>query len=286
MSYKALVINTLSQDSYVSVNKKLAKKLGFTEAGLLAELIFTYKGAQIYNSFYDNGNQGEWFYLTQATIEDRLGIKRREHDTAIKNLVSKSVIFKKKMGLPAKSYYIINWQRIVDIVDNSDETPPEPAPLSECTKRTNKDGVNVQTRMDEPYKQDSAECTSIHINKKELKEKDKTNINNKKIVNKAGELISKDELVNIGNDYYSEFASGRWSKRQWKNIIDKLTTEIVEREVKLRDVKAYMLGCFENIAYSHDLKNGKIEIEYEQRGNVPFYNWLESIEEQEDEMPW
>jgi hypothetical protein len=47
-----------------------------------------------------------------------------------------------------------------------------------------------------------------------------------------------------------------------------------------------MLGCFENIAYSHDLKNGKIEIEYEQRGNVPFYNWLNSIEEQEDEMPW
>jgi hypothetical protein len=286
MNYKALVIGTLSQDAFVSVNKTLAKRLGFTEAGLLSELIFTYKGANQNNSFYDEGNQGEWFYLTQARIEEQLGIKRREHDTAIKNLVKSGVILKKQMGLPAKSYYLINWQRIVDIVDNSGETPPEPAPLSDCTKRTNKDGRNVQTRMDETYRQDSTECTSIHINKKELKEKDIKQINNKKIVNKAGEFLTKVELVKIGNDYYSEFASGRYSKKQWNNLIDKLTTEIVEREVKLKDGRAYMLECLRGIAHKHDLKNGKVEFEYERNGKVPLYNWLDEVEEKEDELPW
>jgi hypothetical protein len=137
--------------------------------------------------------------------------------------------------------------------------------------------------MDEPYKQDSAECTSIHINKKELKEKDKTNINNKKIVNKAGEFITKDELVNIGNDYYSEFASGRWSKKEWTTIINQFTSECLDR--KIINPKAYIKASLEEIARRHDLKNGKVEPKFKSSGILPLYNWLEK-EEQEDEMPW
>jgi hypothetical protein len=33
------------------------------------------------------------------------------------------------------------------------------------------------------------------------------------------------------------------------------------------------------MAYGHDFKNGKIEFEYKGESSVPFYNWLEIMEE-------
>jgi DNA-binding Lrp family transcriptional regulator len=289
MNYKNYVIGTLSQDAFVMVNKNLARKIGFVEAGLLAELIFTHKYAEQQKWFFEDGSKGDWFYLTQAKVQEELGIKRTEHENAIKKLVKFGIILKKKMGLPSKNYYLINWKVIVDIVDsvdNSGETPPEPAPQTDCRKPANKSGGNLRTRVEETCELDSRKPTSIHINKNDL-EKESIKPIYKKIVNKEGEFIGKEELVNIGNDFYSEFAAGRYSKKQWSTIIDKLTTEIVEREVKLRDGRAYMLACLEGIAHKHDLKNGKVEFEFERKRNGPFYNWLDTIdEEQEDEMPW
>lgn len=306
MNYKALVIGTLSQDSFVSVNKRLAKRLGFVEAGLLAELIFTHKGVAQNQAFFDEGKQGEWFFLTQAKVEEELGIKRREHENAIKKLVAAEVIYKKQMGLPAKSYYVINWRKIVDIVDNSDETPPEPAPQSDCTKRTNKDERNVQTGMDETYKQESTKGTSIHINKKKLEEKEIKKINNKKIVNKGisnptlnsfkraevphtisdydGTEPYGNFIQNIANEFYTEFSVGRWSKKQWQTIVNRISLEIISDERSISNHRKYIYSWLKKIAYSHDLKNGKIEIEYNGEGTVPFYDWLTTRED--DDMPW
>ena len=43
------------------VNKKLAKQLGFVEAGLWAELIFTHKQAKQENAFFEQGKKGLGF---------------------------------------------------------------------------------------------------------------------------------------------------------------------------------------------------------------------------------
>lgn len=284
MNYKALVIGTLSQDSFVSVNKKLAKQLGFVEAGLLSELIFTYKGVRENKAFFDEGKQGEWFYLTQAKVEEQLGLKRREHENAVKNLAAASVIFKKKMGLPAKSYYLINWEKIGELLS---EEAPEPAPQSDCTKRTNKDGRNVQTGLDETYKQDSTECTTIHINKKKLEEKEIKNIKNKNLVNKGfkndvANYYPRGEMLEIANAYYAEFTIGRWTKKQWFALTDKMVEDISNSGVAINNLSAYIYGALKAIAYKHDLKNGKVEFKYEnENGNVPFYNWLDKWEGEE-----
>jgi hypothetical protein len=282
MNYKALVIGTLSQDSFVSVNKTLARRLGFVEAGLLAELIFTHKGVAANNSFFDEGKQGEWFYLTQPKVEEQLGIKRREHDTAIKNLIGANVILKKQLGIPAKSHYLINWKVIVDIVDNSDETPPEPAPQSGCTKRTSKGGRNVHPSVDETYIQESTECTSIHINKKKLEEKEIKQINNKNLVNKGfqknvANYLSKDDVTEIANTYYPNFAAGRWSKKQWVALIEQFASECLDKKIK--KPRNYIYASLERMAYAHDFKNGRIEFEYKGESSVPFYNWITTLEE-------
>ena len=129
MNYQNLVLGTLSNDAFVLVNKKLAKKVGFIEAGLLGELIATYKivreGVNDY-SFFKDGLEGDWFYLTQPTVEKRLGILRREHDTAIKKLVKNGVIQKKQKGIPAKGYYLLNWEKIALILsENVSEISPQ-----------------------------------------------------------------------------------------------------------------------------------------------------------------
>ena len=278
-NHKKFVLGTLSIDAFVMVNKKLAKRVGFVEAGLIAELIFTFKTVSKENAFFDGGEQGEWFYLTQAKVQEQIGLKRTEHENAIKSLVKKEIIFKKKMGLPSKNYYLIQWEKITEFLEEDD---PEPAPQSVCRKPANKDVGNLQTSMEETDKLDCSKPTSIHINKKEL-EKESIKTINKKIVNKAGEFITKDELVNIGNDYYSEFASGRWSKKEWTTIINQFTSECLDR--KIINPKAYIKASLEEIARRHDLKNGKVEPKFKSSGILPLYNWLEK-EEQEDEMPW
>jgi hypothetical protein len=291
MNYKNYVIGTLSQDAFVMVNKTLARKIGFVEAGLLAELIFTHKFAEQNNWFFEDGSKGDWFYLTQAKVQEELGIKRTEHENAIKRLVKFGIIIKKKMGLPSKNYYLLNWQRIfeivesVDSVDNSGETPPEPAPQTDCRKPANKSGGNLQTRVEETNKLDSRKPTSIHITKNDL-EKESIKPIYKKIVNKAGEIFSKDELVNIGNEFYSELAAGRYSKKQWNTVLNQFAEETAERGEKLKDGRAYVYASLKDIARKHDLKYGKVEFKSQASGNVPLYNWLDSDEEQEDEMPW
>jgi hypothetical protein len=266
MNYQNLVLGTLSNDAFVMVNKKLAKKLGFIEAGLLGELISTFRYAKQENAFYKD----EWFYLTQPTVEERLGIKRREHDTAIKNLVKIGIIDKKQMGLPAKGYYFIHWHNIVQLFE---ENTPQGAPQSDCTKRTNKDVQIVQPSMDETYKLDSTFCTPIITSNK----KDIIKTNNKN--NKT--LLTKNDLINICNSFYSTYSVGRWSKKQWTTLIEKYVTETDWNEVAFPN--SFIEGSIKGMARHFDYREGKIlypfdkdGIDYlDSEGKVPFYNWLE-----------
>lgn len=277
MNFENYVIGTLSQDAFVMVNKKLAKQLGFVEAGLLAELIFTHKQAKQENAFFEQGEKGPWFYLTQAKVEERLGMKRREHETAIKNLAKDLVIKKKRMGLPAKNYYQINWEKIVEKLEEND---PEPAPLPHCTKRTIKEGRNVQTGLDETYNQDRTKHPFIHINKKNLEKQDiKTsnkNLVNKELNNLSKNSLSKLDLTDIANEFYSEFAVGRWGKKQWFNLIDQYTTEIIESGVVLSNPEAYIYSSLQTMATNHDFNNGKVESE--SNGKFSLYDFISKEE--------
>lgn len=273
---KHLVLGTISSDAFVMVNKKLSKRIGFIEAGLLGELIATFRYAEQESKFFENGDKGEWFYLTQASIEERLGIKRREHDTAIKNLVKSDVIKKERFGLPAKTYYIILWENIETILyEKEPEKASEPLIQSDCTNRTNKNVQNVQTRMDESYKQDCTKRTTI---KKNLKKQD-IKTNNNYFVNKENDIplenmSFRDYLLDIANKHYGEFASGRWSKKQWSTLTRTFISEILAEGRKIENHEAYIYGALKNIARSHDLKDGKVTFT-ERNSKVVLYNWLE-----------
>lgn len=86
-----------------------------------------------------------------------------------------------------------------------------------------------------------------------------------------------DFLENIANEYYAKFATGRWSKKQWTLMIGKLSVDIISSGVEIGNHKGYIYNCLKKIAYSHDLKYGKIESDLD---DLPFhYNWLDEEEE-------
>jgi hypothetical protein len=118
--------------------------------------------------------------------------------------------------------------------------------------------------------------------KKDKSTKEKP-IKNKTFVNKENQVDRensfKDELINIADNHYSEFASSRWSKDQWFTITNKLTDEIIEKGTKVTNPSSYIYSALKGIAYKHDLKKGRIDFESRlSRGEVPFYNWLEDTE--------
>lgn len=292
MNYKNYVLGTLSQDAFLMVNKKLARILGFVETGLLAELISTHQYVERENAFFENGEKGPWFYLTQPVIEERLGIKRKMQETAIKNLVKFEVIFKKRLGLPARSHYVINWVKIVEFLEKNED---EPLIQSDCTKRANKEEQNVQTGTHETYIHTSKE-------KKELQERDIKNNKDQELVNKgvnknqknnpeknlnqkqeydpSVENIKASELegdffISVTDEFFTTFAVGRWNKRQWATLVTRLANEILKSDIELYNPKGYIYRCLENIAYRHDLKHGKIEAR-KPNNDLPFYDyWLE-----------
>ena len=127
----------------------------------------------------------------------------------------------------------------------------------------------------------STNCTvqNQHIsNEKGTKEKLKKN--KKPIVNKkenktpVKKSFSREDLVNIANEFYGEFASGRWSKKQWVTLIYALISEILSEGRKIDNYEAYIYAALKSIARSHDLKNGKV-IFKERNSKVELYNWLE-----------
>jgi len=111
---------------------------------------------------------------------------------------------------------------------------------------------------------------------KEIDFKEKK-IKDKKIKN----MLTRNDLINLCNSFYTTFSVGRWSKKQWTALIEKYVTETDWNEVAFP--KAFIEGSIKGMARHFDYREGKIlypfdkdGIDYlDSEGKVPFYNWLE-----------
>lgn len=102
-------------------------------------------------------------------------------------------------------------------------------------------------------------------------------------------------LTEAANELYSQFAIGRWNKKQWFNLIAKFVSETIANEryvnISYGKVKGYVYNAVENMADHHDYKHSELFKQYkaavqgtleidentesvEMSNNVEFYNWL------------
>ena len=105
-----ILANLLSSSKYIIVNKILIEVLGLNEAVILGELCSEY-------TYWENENQllyNEYFYSTRDNIKKNTGINFNAQRVAIKNLEEKHIITSKRLGMPCKTYYKINENKIIE----------------------------------------------------------------------------------------------------------------------------------------------------------------------------
>ena len=106
------MINLLSSSAFIILNKELARQVGLKEAVLLADLI----SKEEY--FIDNGMTDGWFFNTEANIENDTTLNSYQQRKCLKKLKEKGFIEVKRKGIPAKQYFKINKEQVLQILKN------------------------------------------------------------------------------------------------------------------------------------------------------------------------
>ena len=102
----------LSSTAFIILNKELARQVGLKEAILLADLI----SKEEY--FISKGMTDGWFFNTEANIEADTTLNPYHQRKCIKTLKTHQIIETKRMGIPAKQYFKINEQQVMQILNN------------------------------------------------------------------------------------------------------------------------------------------------------------------------
>ena len=105
--------NLLSSSSFLIVNKQLARCIGLKETILLADLI----SKEEYFIETSQINKG-WFFNTENNIEQDTTLTRYQQRKCLKTLVKYNIIEVKRKGIPAKLYFKINEQQVVQFLNN------------------------------------------------------------------------------------------------------------------------------------------------------------------------
>ena len=103
----------LSSTAFIIMNKELARRIGLKESILLADLI----SKEEY--FIKNGTISEgWFFNTEANIEEDTTLNPYHQRKCLKTLRKYEIIETKRKGIPAKQYFKINEEQVLQILNN------------------------------------------------------------------------------------------------------------------------------------------------------------------------
>ena len=171
-----MLIDLLSNTGYIIVNKEIIKKIGLHEAILLGELCSEY----IYWKKKDE-TVNEFFYSTRDNIEENTGLSAYQQRTAISNLVKKDIIVMKSEGMPLKTWYFINENKLQELLFDNIEEDTE----NEMEKSSSKDVIQQDVK-----KIDNKELNNFRTSYEEILQHDvkEVNINNNKNNNKENKI--------------------------------------------------------------------------------------------------
>lgn len=171
-----IIKNTLSTNSFWMVNKALAKYFGDNDCALfLADLLSKHR----YFESTDQLDDG-FFFNTQDNIYDDTNIPHKRQLQYVKKLEALKIIATKKAGLPAKTYYKIDFEAIEEILAKQ-----------ESSKRLDCSSQNDQAEVAKMAKLDTSK-PPINNNKYN---KNKHNNNKETILTQDNALDSNCDLV-------------------------------------------------------------------------------------------
>ena len=102
----------LSSTAFLVLNKQLARSIGLNCAILLADLI----SKEEY--FITKGMTDGWFFNTEANIEKDTTLTAYQQRKCLKTLKAEGLIEVKRKGVPAKQFFKINEELVVNKLNN------------------------------------------------------------------------------------------------------------------------------------------------------------------------
>ena len=192
-----MLIDLLSNTGYIIVNKEIIKKIGLHEAILLGELCSEY----IYWKKKDE-TVNEFFYSTRENIEENTGLSAYQQRTAISNLVKKDIIVMKSEGMPLKTWYFINENKLQELLFDNIEEDTE----NEMEKSSSKDVIQQDVKKIDNKALNNFRTIYEEILQHDVKE---VNINNNK-ENKIDGLFN--FIINNKKEIPEEFKNVDYEK--------------------------------------------------------------------------
>ncbi|MEX7609752.1 hypothetical protein, partial [Enterobacter asburiae] len=126
--------------------------VGITGAWLLSQIVY-----------WQNRMEGNWFYKTQADLEEETGLTRYEQEGARKKLVSCGVLEEAKRGIPAKLYFRVNQERLEELLlGENQHTGMGKTNKQGCGISANSDAENQHAGMGKTNEQSCGNSASIH----------------------------------------------------------------------------------------------------------------------------
>ena len=107
------ILRLLASDGFLSVNKHIARIVGLDAAVLLAELA----SAHNYFESRDQLTADGMFFETVEHIQENTTLTQYQQAKAVKVLSNAGILETKKIGIPAKRYFLINEEVVLNILD-------------------------------------------------------------------------------------------------------------------------------------------------------------------------
>lgn len=130
MQKATLAKELLLSSGYMTINKKVIKKLGIETAVLLSCF------AEAENMMADNEG---WFFQTVEKVEEVTTLSRYRQDLAIEELKDKGILTQQNKGIPMKRYFKLNYENLAGLLES-----------------------DLQPSLQEIYNQDCEDFTNLH----------------------------------------------------------------------------------------------------------------------------
>lgn len=163
------ILKLLASDGFLSVNKHLARIVGLDAAVLLAELASAYNYFEMTDRLTDDG----MFFETVEHIEDNTTLSKYQQAKAVKALTEAGIIETKKIGIPAKRYFLIKEDMILQLLDHkksknlttgSQKTEPLEVKKLDCNNNKDNKKENNNIFIPPTVEQVARYCEERHNN--------------------------------------------------------------------------------------------------------------------------
>lgn len=114
----SFLINLLSSNGYIILNKDIMRKLGLHEAIILGELCSEY-------NYWDKEKKLEdgYFFSTRDNIENNTGLSAYQQREPFKKLIELGIVLEKMKGMPQQKWYSLDMNKLYELLNSSDLMP-------------------------------------------------------------------------------------------------------------------------------------------------------------------